>query len=101
MLNFVEARGARVSARAAHAAGRWATPAERRRGSGASVAMRGLVTERRGGARATSRVGVALTCAALNVRREGAVRSLRRWESPVGGLPALGAERAPDDNKRG
>lgn len=78
MLNFVEAREARISARVAPLAGRWATPAERRRGSGASVAMRGLVTERRGGARATRLRGVALTCAALNVRREGAVRSLRR-----------------------
>ena len=60
MLNFGEARKARVSARAATLAGRWATPAERRRGSGASVAMRGLVTERRGGARATRLRGVAL-----------------------------------------
>lgn len=59
MFNFVEAREARISARAAPLAGRWATPAERRRGSGASEAMRGLDTERRGGARATRLRGVA------------------------------------------
>ena len=60
MFKFVEEREALVTARVATLAGRWATPAERRRGSGASVAMRGLVTERRGGARATRLRGVAL-----------------------------------------
>ena len=90
MFNFVEARVARVTARAATRAGRRATPAEPTRGSGARVTKRGLATRRRGGARATCPRGVA------NVRREGAVLLLLRYESPVGSLMALGQQRAPD-----